>query len=233
MCPKLQAAKLELAPARIVQIPRLAGAPVSLECREHTTLNIGRNRIIIGEVLGIWIVDDCVDADKFYVDSAGLHLIGRMGGAGGYTETGQAFEMTRFSYEEWREQAGVNMSITIENPTAEAIFRALQDVPASEVERSCARYSMRCPHPAVTPSQAKTAAVIEAELAALLQEGLESEALVADENFWPPTCAPRWRRGPKAHRATRRVWPSDPASIRRFQDSSCRTHRAAMPRDKT
>ena len=101
---EIEVAGLELADSKLIEIPRLAASPVSLECREHTTLNIGRNRIILGEVLGIWIEDKFVDAAKYYVDSVGLELIGRMGGAGGYTETGQPFEIARFSYDEWRER---------------------------------------------------------------------------------------------------------------------------------
>ena len=99
---EIEAAQLKLADSQIIGVPRLSDSPVSLECREHTTLNIGRNRLIIGEVLGIWINDAFVQADNFHVDSAGLNLIGRMGGGGGYTETQQPFEIARFSYDEWR-----------------------------------------------------------------------------------------------------------------------------------
>ena len=101
---EVEAAKLKLAPAQIISAPRLQDSPVSLECREHTTLQIGRNRVIIGQVLGIWIRDEFVQSENFHVDSVGLNLIGRMGGGGGYTETGQAFEIARFSYDEWREE---------------------------------------------------------------------------------------------------------------------------------
>ena len=101
---EVEAAGLKLAPAQMINVPRLKNSPVSLECREHTTLNIGHNRIIIGEVLGLWIADDCVNPEKYYVDSLGLNLIGRMGGGGGYTETQGQFEIARMSYEQWREK---------------------------------------------------------------------------------------------------------------------------------
>ena len=101
---EIEAAHLELAAAKLIAVPRLHNSPVSLECREHTTLSIGRNRLIIGEVLGIWIADTFVNTDNFHVDSVGLNLIGRMGGGGGYTETQQPFEIARFSYDEWRER---------------------------------------------------------------------------------------------------------------------------------
>ena len=100
---EIEAAGLELVASQLIETPRLAASPVSLECREYTTLNIGRNRIILGEVLGIWIEDEFVNPEKYYVDSVGLNLIGRMGGAGGYTETQQPFEIARLSHDQWLE----------------------------------------------------------------------------------------------------------------------------------
>ena len=94
-------ARLETAPASLVKVPRLLASPVSLECREHTTLRIGNNRVVIGEVVGAWIKDEFVDGRNFYVDTVALDLIGRMGGAGGYTKTQQPFEIARVSYDEW------------------------------------------------------------------------------------------------------------------------------------
>lgn len=98
---EVEAAKLELAPSQLLDTPRLAASPASLECREHTRLEIGSNHILIGEVLGVTIRDDLIDAEKFYVDTAGLNLIGRMGGGGGYTTTKDAFEIPRYTYPEW------------------------------------------------------------------------------------------------------------------------------------
>ena len=100
---EVEMAELQISPSQRVQVPRLTASPVSLECREHTTLEIGRNRLVIGEVLGLWIEDRFLDEKKFHVDTAALNLIGRMGGAGGYTETQQPFEIPRISYQQWRE----------------------------------------------------------------------------------------------------------------------------------
>ncbi|HEX8550827.1 MAG TPA: flavin reductase family protein [Abditibacteriaceae bacterium] len=102
---EVEAAKLELAPSQQIQTPRLATAPASFECCEHSRLEIGRNRIIIGEVLGLHIRDDLLNTEKLYVDTSGLHLIGRMGGAGGYTRTRDSFEIPRLSYEQWKSRS--------------------------------------------------------------------------------------------------------------------------------
>jgi flavin reductase (DIM6/NTAB) family NADH-FMN oxidoreductase RutF len=98
---EIESAELELVPSRLVGVPRLKASPVSLECREHSTLEIGRNRLILGEVVGVWIGEDHVDAQKFHVETDSLNLIGRMGGGGGYLTLGERFEMPRLDYAAW------------------------------------------------------------------------------------------------------------------------------------
>lgn len=98
---------IELAPSERVQVPRVALSPVSLECREVQTLTLGRTRIILGEVLALNMNERHLkDAEKFYVDTASLDLIGRMGGRGGYVTTRDAFEIERLSYQQWLELQG-------------------------------------------------------------------------------------------------------------------------------
>lgn len=101
---EIEAAKLETAPSSRIQTPRLAQTPAALECREHSTLFIGQNRLIIGEVVALYIRDEYVDAAKFHVDSAALQLVARMGGAGAYAYTSNTFELARLSYQQWRAQ---------------------------------------------------------------------------------------------------------------------------------
>jgi flavin reductase (DIM6/NTAB) family NADH-FMN oxidoreductase RutF len=101
---ELEMAGLNIAPSRQIKAPRILESPVNLECRVDTILEIGNNRVVIAEVLEIHIADQFVDAEKFYVDSPGLQLIGRMGGLGGYTRTRDAFQIPRVSYAEWLEQ---------------------------------------------------------------------------------------------------------------------------------
>lgn len=100
-----QALGLRLAPGQQVQVPRVQDAPAALECREVQTVLIGRTRIILGEVLGLWLREDAVlDADKHHVDTAALDLVGRMGGRGTYTHTRDTFELTRQTYAQWTER---------------------------------------------------------------------------------------------------------------------------------
>ena len=101
---EIVAAGLDLQPGALVQVPYLSASPVVLECREYSTTEIGRNRVIIGEVLAMHIQDEYVDLERLYVDTNALHLIGRMGGSGGYSTTRDTFEIARMSYDEWRAQ---------------------------------------------------------------------------------------------------------------------------------
>ena len=87
-----------------MRVPRLVAAPANLECRHHSSLRIGRNRIILGEVVGLWIQDEFVQPEKFYVDTKGMNIIGRGGGgaAGGYFRLHDTFNIQRQTFEEWQ-----------------------------------------------------------------------------------------------------------------------------------
>jgi len=60
--------------------------------------------VVLGEVLGLNIRDELMlDPERHYVDTLALKLIGRMGGRGGYTRTGDTFELARIPYAKWLE----------------------------------------------------------------------------------------------------------------------------------
>ena len=89
-------------PSEKVKVPRLAEAHAAMECREFTTMEIGRSRIILGRVVGVFIEDRFVDPDGPYVRAEELHAVGRMNGLGNYVRTRDAFmTIPRISYEEW------------------------------------------------------------------------------------------------------------------------------------
>ena len=90
-------------PSEKVKVPRLAEAHAAMECREFTTMEIGRSRIILGRVVGVFIEDRFVDPDGPYVRAEELHAVGRMNGLGNYVRTRDAFmTIPRISYEEWK-----------------------------------------------------------------------------------------------------------------------------------
>jgi len=103
---ELEMAGLSTAESSFVSVPRIREAHGALECREHMTLEIGRSRIILGEVLGVYVEDRFIDAQG-HVDAEGLHAIGRMNGLGNYVRTKGAFmNIPRIPYEDWQEGKG-------------------------------------------------------------------------------------------------------------------------------
>lgn len=87
---------IELTPSSTIQTPRIANSPAALECTWERTLTIGENRLLFGVVQSIYIVDQAlIDAQRCLIDSQKLDLIGRMGGAGGYTNTHGYFHVDR------------------------------------------------------------------------------------------------------------------------------------------
>ncbi len=51
---ELEMAGLTTAPSEVVKVPRIAEAHAALECREFTTMEIGRSRIILGRVVSVY-----------------------------------------------------------------------------------------------------------------------------------------------------------------------------------
>lgn len=102
---ELEMANLETSPSTVVKVPRIATAHAALECREHTTLEIGRSRIILGRVVSIYVEDTYVDPAGPYVRAEELHAIGRMNGLGSYVRTRDSFlNIPRIPYEEWKKK---------------------------------------------------------------------------------------------------------------------------------
>jgi flavin reductase (DIM6/NTAB) family NADH-FMN oxidoreductase RutF len=90
-------------PSQKIKVPRLAEAHAALECREYTTMEIGRSRIILGRVVAIYVEDRFVDPAGPYIHAEELHSIGRMNGLGNYVRTRDAFmTIPRITYEEWK-----------------------------------------------------------------------------------------------------------------------------------
>jgi flavin reductase (DIM6/NTAB) family NADH-FMN oxidoreductase RutF len=89
-------------PSARVRPPRIAESPVALECVTFQLIPIGGHTLILGQVLAMHVRDDCVlDADKHYIDTPKLGLVGRMHGRGWYTRTGDLFEVPRVTAAEW------------------------------------------------------------------------------------------------------------------------------------
>ncbi len=95
-------AGLTFLPSVCVAAPRLAESPVQLECRLHQVVEMGGNRIVLGEVVFLHVRDEFVDTDSKRIRAESLGLIGRMHGGGWYARTTDLFDMPRIPYSEWQ-----------------------------------------------------------------------------------------------------------------------------------
>lgn len=92
---ELMQAGLHTSESSVVKPPRIAESPVSLECTEWGTLQIGDNRVVIGLIKRVHLRDELFDAEKKRVRSDKLFLIGRMASPHWYCRTQERFEMIR------------------------------------------------------------------------------------------------------------------------------------------
>ena len=100
---ELDKAGLATSPSARVKPPRIAISPVSFECELIQTVPVSEtNTLVIARALACHIEDRyLLDADKCYVNTPELKLIGRMHGAGWYTTTHDLFQMDRYTVAEW------------------------------------------------------------------------------------------------------------------------------------
>ncbi len=96
---------LKTEPSLIVKVPRIAAAPASLECREVMTMEIGRNRVIVGQVVAVHVKNEFVDRSGHYIRAEELHALGRMNGLDAYVKTRNAFiSIPRMTYADWQQK---------------------------------------------------------------------------------------------------------------------------------
>ena len=88
-------AGLHTSESSVVKPPRIADSPVSLECKEWGTLQIGGNRLIIGLVKRVQVRDELFDPKTLRIRSEHFHVIGRMASPNWYCRTQNRFEMIR------------------------------------------------------------------------------------------------------------------------------------------
>jgi flavin reductase (DIM6/NTAB) family NADH-FMN oxidoreductase RutF len=103
---EIAAAGFTTLPGVAVPVPRIAEAPVALECRHFVTLEITqRRRLCIGEVVYLHARPGIIDPERHYVNLDVYKPIARMFGDL-YARLGEKFELKRQSYDQWRASHG-------------------------------------------------------------------------------------------------------------------------------
>jgi flavin reductase (DIM6/NTAB) family NADH-FMN oxidoreductase RutF len=102
---EIDAAGLDLCAGIAVPVPRIASAPVALECRHYMTLEVSRERrLCIGEVVYLHVRDGIVDPRNLRVDIAAYRPVARLHG-NYYARLGEIFQLVRQSYADWKVQS--------------------------------------------------------------------------------------------------------------------------------
>jgi flavin reductase (DIM6/NTAB) family NADH-FMN oxidoreductase RutF len=102
---ELAAAGLTAVPSSKVAPPRIGESPVAMECETFQLVPVGHHTLVLGRVVALHVRDDCVlNAEKFYIDTPRLELIGRMHGRGTYTRTTDTLEINRISFAQWQQK---------------------------------------------------------------------------------------------------------------------------------
>ena len=70
---ELDMAGLHTAESSVVSVPRIAEAHAAMECRELQTISIGRSRIVLGEVVAMYVEDGFVDTIGPYIRAEQMH----------------------------------------------------------------------------------------------------------------------------------------------------------------
>lgn len=98
---ELQLAGLSAVPSLAVAPPRIAGCPVSFECRSLSSIVTGPCQVIVvATVLRAHIEDEfLLDAERCHIDTPALKLVSRMHGSGWYARSTDLFQLNRPTYQ--------------------------------------------------------------------------------------------------------------------------------------
>lgn len=105
---ELEAAHLHTAPSVRIKTPRVAQAPVSLECKLFSAQPLGANTLFIGEIVMFHVTDHLM-GPRLHVEK--FAPIGRLGSPSVYCRTTDRFDIARISYAQWlssKKRDGVN-----------------------------------------------------------------------------------------------------------------------------
>jgi len=100
---ELAQAQIATLPSLRVKPPRIATSPVAMECELIQIVDIGQdNGLVLGRVLAMHVQDEMVlDAERQYIDTPLLNLVGRMHGTGWYARSRDLFEVPRLARASW------------------------------------------------------------------------------------------------------------------------------------
>jgi flavin reductase (DIM6/NTAB) family NADH-FMN oxidoreductase RutF len=103
---ELVEAGLTTLPSVHIKPPRIAESPVALECELFQRVPLSETaELVLGRILALHVHDDAViDAERHYINTPMLKLLGRMHGAGWYSRSSDLFELPRIAIDQWQRE---------------------------------------------------------------------------------------------------------------------------------
>jgi flavin reductase (DIM6/NTAB) family NADH-FMN oxidoreductase RutF len=95
---ELAVAGLHTTPSVHIKAPRVNEAKASLECRLHSSQQLGSNMLFIGEVVMFHVADHLM-GPRLHINN--FAPIGRLGSPSVYCRTTDRFDVARISYAQW------------------------------------------------------------------------------------------------------------------------------------
>ncbi|TAE78171.1 MAG: flavin reductase family protein [Verrucomicrobia bacterium] len=86
---------LATAPSSSIATPRIAAAPAALECKVHSIIEVGSNRLVLGIVHRVHVRDECIDPVALRIRQEVYQPIGRMAVPDWYCRSADLFELPR------------------------------------------------------------------------------------------------------------------------------------------
>ena len=68
---------IEMEPSEVVAPPRVVSSPASLECRLHSTIELGDSVLVLGDVVAVTVVEEAMDGD--HPEFTRLQPVSRLG----------------------------------------------------------------------------------------------------------------------------------------------------------
>jgi flavin reductase (DIM6/NTAB) family NADH-FMN oxidoreductase RutF len=105
---EIEAAEFSILPGVSVPVPRIAEAPVALECRHFVTMEVTQRRhLCIGSVVRLHARPGIVDRERLRVNLDAYKPVARLFG-NLYARLGEKFSLKRQSFAEWQAESGVD-----------------------------------------------------------------------------------------------------------------------------
>jgi flavin reductase (DIM6/NTAB) family NADH-FMN oxidoreductase RutF len=97
---EFDALEIEREPSAVVAVPRVAVAPVALECRLHSTVLLGDSTVVFGSVVHVAVAPEVL-GDRGRVDPYLLRPAARLAGPA-WALLGEEVRVARRTYAQWR-----------------------------------------------------------------------------------------------------------------------------------